>query len=140
MFAVNALAARGEWALYPLEAIIETPTMRPDGSMIDSPGYDPETAVLFDPGAARFPSLPPHPSLDDAVRALADLCEPFADFPFVAESDLSALLAYLLTVLARPAITGPCPLFALRAPSPGSGKGLLANVVSVSRPGAARRS
>jgi putative DNA primase/helicase len=131
MFVANALAARGEWILSPLEAIIETPTMRPDGSILDSPGYDQETAVLFEPGTTQFPSMPPSASFDDAVQALAEIRDPFGDFPFVAESDLSALLAYLLTVLARPAITGPCPLFALRAPTPGSGKGLLANVVSV---------
>src|SRR5690606_19166136 len=44
--------------------------------------------------------------------------------------DRAALLAFLLTLLARRAIDGPVPLFLIRATCPGSGKTLGVDVVS----------
>jgi hypothetical protein len=53
------------------------------------------------------------------------------DFPFAEERDKAATLAALLTLVARPAIEGCCPLFAFVSPTPGTGKGLLADVLSL---------
>ena len=49
----------------------------------------------------------------------------------MAESDASAALAAILTVAARHAIPGPTPLFAVTAPTPGSGKTLLTDVIAI---------
>src|SRR5262249_21174909 len=53
------------------------------------------------------------------------------EFPVEDNSHLAAWLAAVLTVLARPAIDGPCPLFLFEAPTPGSGKSLLAELVGL---------
>lgn len=129
-WAVQALAARAEWRFPRLEGLAETPFMRTDGSIADQPGYDPATGVLLDIEAGAFPRVPAEPSIEDAREALKVLLEPVADFPFVSLTDKSAALAPILTLLARPAIDGPCPMFAIRATAPGTGKSLLADVMS----------
>lgn len=130
-WAVNTLAARGEWGLPALEGVIETPVMRPDGSIVDSPGYDAQTGLLYDPGGTEFRPIPEEPTSEDAGRAMLELLEPFAEFDFVTPADQAVATAALFTLLARPAIAGPVPLFAFRAPTPGSGKSLLADVITM---------
>src|SRR5262249_49127335 len=80
---------------------------------------------------AASPAPPAAPSRDDARRAAADLLSVVCDFPFAGEARRAAWLAGLLTPLARFAIAGPCPLFLLDANTPGSGKSLLADIVSL---------
>lgn len=113
-----------------LEGVIETPTLRANGSVLQTSGYDEATALLYEP-CVDFPPVPDAPTRDDAKHAIEELEEPFFEFPFVDDSDRSAASALVLTLLARAAIDGPCPLFAFRAPTPGTGKGLLANALSI---------
>jgi hypothetical protein len=63
-----------------------------------------------------------------AVEALTD---PVRDFPFVAGSDRAAYIAAVLSLLARHTIYGPVPMFTVRAPTPATGKSLLAEVVGI---------
>jgi hypothetical protein len=57
--------------------------------------------------------------------------ELFADFPFVEPHHRSAALAALLTLVARPAIRGPVPMFVFSATVAGTGKGLLAHAIAL---------
>jgi hypothetical protein len=119
--------ARGQWpALRRLAGVTEAPSLRPDGSVIQRPGYDRETGYLYIPND-EFPRVPDRPSHDDAMRALETLREVFQDFPFASEADRSVSLACVLTLIARPAIRGPVPAFIFGASTAGSGKGLLAD-------------
>ncbi len=131
VWVATTLLSRSRWGLLQLEGISSTPVLRPDGTVCEAPGYDLLTGVYFDPGATRFPPMVPHPSLDDAIVAWKALRALFVDFPFVHESDFSALLATILTILGRNLIPGPCPMTAIRSPMPGAGKGLCADAVSV---------
>src|SRR5690606_3990739 len=54
-------AARGTWRLRVLRGIIEAPTMRPDGSILSEPGYDPATGIYLDTGGVVFPAIPDRP-------------------------------------------------------------------------------
>ena len=124
-WAAETLLSRNEWAFPPLEGVVEQPILRPDGTVLDRPGYDPQTGILFEPNA-EFPPAPSTPSQEDARAASEEVLAPFHEFPFVADSDRSTTLAAILTIVARAAIDGCTPLFAIRATTPGSGKGLLA--------------
>lgn len=126
----ETLLARGDWPFPRLAGIVETPTLRPDGTILDVPGHDPATAFLCVPNEA-YPPVPNEPSPDDLVAAVQTILEPFSEFPFVAESDRSTTLAAVLTLVGRTAIDGPTPLFALRASAPGIGKGFLATAISL---------
>jgi hypothetical protein len=128
---VAAVLARGEWStVRPLVGLLEAPSLRPDGTIIDSPGYDPATGYLYVPSAA-FPPVPEQPSEADAERALAELREPFEQFPWAGDTEelraahSAVPLALLLTMIARPAIAGAVPAFLIDANEAGTGKTLL---------------
>lgn len=129
-WSVSAVAARGEWpSIRPLEAVIEAPVLRYDGTILDVPGYDPDTALLYEPNG-RFPAVKARPTLADAKAAAARLLDLVADFPFANDSHRAAWLAALLTPLSRFAIAGPCPLFLFDATAAGSGKSMLCDIIS----------
>ncbi len=53
------------------------------------------------------------------------------DFPWLEPSDRAAAVAATLTLVGRAAIRGPVPAFAVRATAPASGKGLLADAITI---------
>lgn len=119
------LLDKGEWTLPVLNGFSTAPFLRPDGSICETPGYDAATGIIYQPDQA-FDSVPENPTRADAVRAIDLLEEPFRHFPFVVrEQHLAATFAGMLSLIARPAIKGPVPLFSVSAPTPGSGKTLL---------------
>ena len=110
--------------------VIESPSLRPDGTVIQEPGYDEATRCLYAPNAS-FPHVPDAPSHSDAVRGYALLREVFQDFPYVAESHLSAVVAAPMTLLARPAIRGAVPCWVFDASSKRSGKSRQTDAISI---------
>jgi hypothetical protein len=106
---VLELHCRGEWpGIRPLEGITECPVLRPDGTVLDVPGYDQITGLFYEPNVS-FPPIPAEPTLDDATTAIAALYDIVQDFPFVSPEHLSAWMALLLTPFARPTIDGCVP-------------------------------
>ncbi len=128
---VSAVEARAEWdGIRHLMGVSDTPILRPDGSIWQTPGYDERTGVLFEPAfGASFPPVHDEVNLDDADAALTTLLEVVCDFPFESEEHKAAWLAALLTPLTRFAFAGPSPLFLIDANIRGAGKGLLAQTI-----------
>ncbi len=125
----------GRWRLRVLTGIIEAPTLRPDGSVLDRPGYDEETGLLLRPNVVA-PAVKANPNRDDALRALGMLSDLIASFPFV-ESDIpdwnpdrSVALSAILTAAVRRSLT-TAPLHAFTAPVAGSGKSMLVDIASL---------
>lgn len=128
---VLAVAERGQWpGLRELVGIIEAPAMRPDGSIIQDPGYDASTGYLYAP-STLFPEVDAHPSKSDCTAAFARLVDVFRDFPYVNGSHLSATISAILTLLARPAIDGSVPAYIFDASAPRSGKTLQVDAISI---------
>ena len=126
----RCVLAAAPWDGLPmLTGIIEAPTILPDGSVIQSRGYDRATGLLFDPGDTQFPQVPSEPTRAQAEAALRTLSDPFRDFPFIDEPSRSVALAAVLTVLVRRGLRA-APLFGFDAPKMGSGKTLIATVCS----------
>jgi hypothetical protein len=135
---VQAIHQRGDYgaSVRPLAGITRTPMLRHDGTIIQKEGYDSATGILFLPDQ-EFPNVPQSPTQEDAVRAAVELQEVTADFPFESDAHRSIWLSSVLTLLARPAIDGPCPLFVFEANTRGAGKSLLADVAGIIANGAA---
>lgn len=124
---VATLLERNVWPFRPLVGVSETPTIRRDGTLLTSSGYDAVSGYWMSirPGSVVVPE---HFGMDDADAALDRLRDLFCDFPFETPAHLSGALALILTLVARPAIPGPVPLFLTTASTAGSGKTLAIEV------------
>lgn len=127
----SLIAAAEMWDAIPrLTGIIEAPTLRPDGSVLDRPGYDEETGLLFDAGSTRFDEIPERPTKEQAKQALGKLLKVYKDFPFTDEASRAVAVSTSMTaVLRKPMRAAPLTLFS--APKMASGKSLLATVASL---------
>ena len=110
---------------------MHAPTLRPDGSLLDTEGYDPDTGLYLAFGGEQYPPIPSTPSRAVGRRALTTLAEPLVDFPFAEPWHRSAALALMLTAVCRPMIEGPVPMGGITAPIQGAGKGNLAKVIAI---------
>ncbi len=124
------LLSKQEWDLPHLHGIINAPTLRNDGSILDEPGYDFKSGLLFFTDEYEFEKIPTHPTKNDAEKAADKLLNILQEFPFENEVSRSVALAAILTALVRRSIA-TAPLFGFTAPKMGSGKTLLADVVSL---------
>jgi hypothetical protein len=137
----------GEWRLPVLRGIVEAPTLRPDFTVLDRPGYDPATQLTFDPGDAIFPEQAASPTRADAEIALAKFVNLIRCFPFVPDdaaddwepakeeglkpsSSRSVVLSAFLTGLMRRTLRS-APLHAIDAHEKGTGKSLIADIVAI---------
>lgn len=123
---VGAVAARRDWPGVPvLRGITEAPLLRPDGSVLDRPGYDAATQLYLSLSWSPLP-VSSQPTQAEITTAREWLCEPIHDFPFQRPEHRAAWLAGVLTLFARAAIPGASvPLFLIDGNTRGTGKGLL---------------
>ena len=110
--------------LKPLVGVLTAPTLRPNGTLLTTPGYDATTRLYLDM-IETPPYVPNEPTPDDAKTALDILWTPFVDFPFVSPVAKAVHLAAVLTTAVRTTLDAS-PAFAYDAPAQGSGKTLLA--------------
>ncbi len=122
--------ARGTWKLQVLTGIIGAPTLRPDGSILEKPGYDEDTGLLFHPCRTLFQPIPQDPSKEDALNAIEMFRKLLQGFSFVEEMDFAVAMSAILTNLIRRSIR-TAPLHGISAPKMGSGKSLLADVTAM---------
>ncbi len=116
-----------------LEAVIRTPVFGRSGRLIHEAGYDRDERVWLQPrGQLDLSSIPETPGSEE-IAAARDLLfdELLGDFPFVSRSDAAHAVAAMILPFVRRLFHGPTPIHLIEAPRPGSGKGLLANVISV---------
>lgn len=125
------LSRAGFWRMPVVVGVVTTPTMRPDGSILSKPGYDPVTRLYHaaDPSLKLHPAVQ-NPSRADAEKALELLSGLLTGFPLVDEVSRAVALSGLITPTVRGAIP-VAPMHLFRAPTAGSGKSYLADVVSV---------
>jgi putative DNA primase/helicase len=128
----DALLSRGHWPRLPdLAGFIEAPTITDENRIIDQPGYDPASGLFC--AFAVIPGYappPPIPTKDDAMRAADKLVQLVSSFPFVDATDRAAILAGILTALQRRLLPA-APLVAITAPTPGTSKTLLCEMLAI---------
>ena len=110
--------------------MITAPTLRPDGSILDRPGYDEDTGLLF-VESQPFPTIPERPDHKQGRAALDFLLQQvLSGFTFAAPHDQAAALSAILTAMVRSSLR-TAPMHVFSAPLKGSGKSLLANIVGM---------
>lgn len=132
---LNALLQKGYWHLPFCAGVINSPTLRPDGTILDQPGYDHITKLwLQDDENLTLPRINPTPSKEEARAALGVLQELISEFPFTVDEkgrspSRSVSISAMLTALNRGAFD-MAPVVMFDAPTPGSGKSYMVKLVS----------
>jgi hypothetical protein len=124
------------WAGWPgipaLAGLVGTPVLRPDGTILDQPGYDPATRLLYQmpPGFDPVP-VPERPTSEDVAKALGLVDETIGDFPYANAASRANAVGFMLTLVVRAAIRGPVPMAAIDKADLGTGGSLLADVAAI---------
>ena len=128
----DMMAAR-ELPMPLFRGIIHAPIFAPSGLLVTQPGYQPETGYFLELGANRTIPEVPHQPEDAAVKKALGLFldDLLVDFRFASDADKAHAFAVILLPFVRELIDGPTPLHMIESPTPGSGKGLLADVLTI---------
>jgi hypothetical protein len=129
---VDDVLALGEWEWPALVGVTEVACVREDGSILNTPGYDPASQLIYAPADGfTVPPVPDVPTNGDVDVARARIADVLGEFPFTGDISYANTVALLLTPVVRPAIRGATPLCLLDAPQAGTGKSLLAEIMSL---------
>jgi hypothetical protein len=130
---VDDVLAIRDWSGFPpIEGIIESPVILPDGRITVSPGYYPGLRMQYIPSSdLRLPDIQEHPGPRDVAHAVDLLKEIFEDFPFCNEASRTNTIAALVTAVLRPVIPGYVPLALIDKPQPGIGASLMTDVIAI---------
>jgi putative DNA primase/helicase len=125
----RTLLVKGAWSFPKVFGVTTVPTMRPDGTILDTPGYDPTTQLLYSPD--RYIDMPAvGTTREDAGAALKLLKRLLVEFPFVDKNlDQAVALAGMLSPVVRGAFT-LSPMTLVAAPSASNGKSFLVDLIS----------
>jgi len=131
------LSRERRWAFPHVSGIITTPTLRPDGSLLAAPGYDPRSELYLLP-SLQLPPIAVHPTQQDALVGLEKLKHLFREFSFQDKNgkglerrlNCSVAISALLTALLRGSLP-TSPVYLVRASVAGTGKSYLVDVISV---------
>lgn len=126
----SVILSRGQWKFPPLTGVLETPTLRPDWSVLQHSGYDAATGFYLDLGATQFDPIQTSPDRATTLAAGDQLLEVLTEFCFASDVDRSVAFAAILTALVRLSLP-TAPLFGFSGTVMGSGKTYLAQVVNL---------
>lgn len=137
---VDAILERGDYgqAIRVVRGVVTCPTLRLNGSVVQTPGYDASTHLVYQPNDS-YPVLGDQATRDQALDDVAQLRSIVGDFCFETDADFSAWLAMVLSMTCRHLVDGCVPLFSVQANIRGAGKSLLvdvANIIAYGRPAA----
>jgi hypothetical protein len=120
-----------------LEDILYGPGITPDGHVIDKPGYDDDTRMLYAPIEGENITVPEFVSRDEALKSLDFLRDVYKEFFFYDGDDtdseglsLSVALAATITPFVRPFIE-IAPLFVFTSTDAACGKSLLCEAIAL---------
>ena len=120
----------GHWPFFHVSGVINSPTMRPDGTILIDAGYDQATGLWhYIDLNLTVPAIEERPDKAKAIAALQLLEDLLDEFPFVTELDRAVALAAILTAVLRGAFI-VCPMFLFAAHTPGTGKSYLVDLIS----------
>lgn len=128
---LTTLVKLGHWTFPRVAGIINSPTLRPDGSVLSEKGYDKKTQLWCSPDDnLKLPPMKEKPTKKDAQEALEFLKDLLIGFAFTDEKlDRSVALAAMLTTILRGAFD-VAPMTLVLAHMAGTGKSYLVDLIS----------
>lgn len=129
------MSVASELPIPRLTAVVNAPFARAEGSIVDTPGYDAASEVLYLSPSCSPPTVRRELGVLEAQEALKKLWYPFSEFPLVSDLDSGALLAAILSTVLRQSV-GIAPGYLFKAPTAGVGKTKLAESVGALQTGA----
>ena len=126
------MLAQRPFPLPVLVGVVRAPFFTPSGRLVLAPGYDAETKRYLQlPDGLRDLNVPSQPTAGELHRSLAVIEDLLSDFPFVSDADWANAIAKLLDPFTRTIHDSITPLYVFTAPTPGTGKALLADVLTI---------
>lgn len=130
---IRDLLANPSPRLPQLSAIAATPVFDANGTLLNRRGYHAGSALQLQLDAVwdgfQVPTQPTEAERKAAVSLLLD--DLVVDFPFRTPSDRAHVVAAIILPFVRRMIAGPTPLHLHEAPTPGSGKTLLIDLIRI---------
>jgi hypothetical protein len=114
-----------------LKRIVFAPIFDKDGLLCDKPGYN-KSANVYYHEVQKIEPISEYPTVEEAKKAREFVLRPFADFPFVDAASRTHALCGLFLPYVRNMINGPTPLHVIDAPSVGTGKTFLGEIMTCS--------
>ena len=118
------------WNLRNLNGVIHAPLLRADGTLLDQPGYDVATQLLFLPIGRQPAPIPAEPTDEHLAIARSWIDYMLQDFQFVTVHDRATYIGLMLTPLLRNIVPPPYKMGVIEAHQPGSGKSFLARALT----------
>ena len=120
-----------------LRGVVGTPVITSNGELEAAVGYQPQTQLYYHAAGPPVPDIPVRPSAQEIASARDWLLQEWlGDFPFADDASRAHAVGAVISVLGRELIPGPVPLHVVESPTPGSGKGLLADTIGIIATGA----
>jgi hypothetical protein len=115
-----------------LTRIVEAPIFAKYGALCIEPGYHDIGKIYYAPAPGfNVPKVSDKPTFAECEEAKNLLTfELIGDFPFIGDAEKAHAVAVALGPFVRNMIDGPTPMHCIEAPSPGSGKTLLAELLT----------
>ncbi|UBU11620.1 hypothetical protein [Nonomuraea gerenzanensis] len=126
----RAVLSRTSWpGLNLLAGVIGMPIIRPDGTVLATPGYDSATRLYYQPALAVGP-IPDQPTLAEVSEARMFVFDyVLTDFCWDSDASKANYFAALMTPILRRFIGGLPPFILISAATRGSGKSLLTEIM-----------
>lgn len=129
---LRAVVSKTYWPTVPeLTGVVGTPTLRPDGSLIQECGYDKRTALFYGP-AVKVATVPEQISEEQVRRSREYVFgKVFGEFCWSSVGDFSNYMALLLSPMLRPYFKSTTPFGMVTATTRGSGKTNLTDAIGL---------
>jgi hypothetical protein len=118
------------WKDPPLTMVTSCPVLRRDGTVLDRPGYDETSGILFQPGDLDYGGIPRKPSKRLAEKCLEYLRQPLDEFLYAQPYHESVNLSSILTPFNRHNMDC-APIHCNSGPGSGSAKTLRTDIPSI---------
>lgn len=122
---LRAILAPRKWNVSPFRGIAGAPLLRPDGTLLQDPGYDKQTGLYL---ASKIPldPVPARPTRKQVEQARSFILDRFlCDFPWIDEADRANYVGVLVTPILRKFTRALSPFIVYTATMPSSGKSIL---------------